>query len=671
MDFMSVNFKIQSDFQPRGDQPQAISALAKNIRNGKKFQTLLGATGTGKTFTIANIIEEIRKPTLLMAPNKTLAAQLYNELKELFPDNAVHYFVSYYDYFQPESYLPVTGLYIEKDFSVNEEIEKLRLAATHAIRTRNDVIIVATVSCIYGIGDPEYWDKTTLYVEKGQNIKRTAIIKQLIKMNYERSSVEFKRGIVRVKGDIVDIYPAYLDNGLRISLFGDEIESIHEIHPVSNSIIKEVPNYRIFPATHFIIPEENKVKALEFIEQELEEQLEFFKSEQKFAEAQRLERRVRFDLEMMREMGYCKGIENYSRHLDGRAPGSPPMCLIDYFPEDFLIVADESHITIPQIHGMIGGDRSRKKNLIDYGWRLPSAYDNRPLTFEEWENKIQYIVFMSATPGSYELKRSGGISAEQIIRPTGLVDPQIEVRPATNQIDDLLGEIRKVVENKGRVLITTLTKRMSEDIAEYYAELGVKIEYLHSEVNTVERFEILRKLRDGTYDVVVGINLLREGLDLPEVQLVAILDADKLGFLRDTRSLIQTIGRASRNVNGKAILYADRMSPAMKEAIEETNRRRNKQIEYNKTNNITPQTIQKNILESLSEEHEFKEKEVKRLKQHVKDKIEELEVKGDLDVIVQYLENKMLLAAKELRFEDAAFLRDKIIEFKEDYKAQA
>ncbi|TFG22888.1 MAG: excinuclease ABC subunit UvrB [Promethearchaeota archaeon] len=658
---MSKKFKIESEFTARGDQPQAIKNLVKNIKNGKRFQTLLGATGTGKTFSIANIIQEIQKPTLLMAPNKTLAAQLYNELKELFPHNAVHYFVSYYDYYQPEAYMPITGLYIEKDFSVNEEIEKLRLASTHAIKTREDVIIVASVSCIYGIGNPDEWVAVSLNLEVGQSIKRSDILKSVIKMNYERKNIEFKRGVVRVKGDIVDIFPAYLDTAIRISLFGDEIESIQEIHPLSNQVLKELPNCRIFPATHFIIPEENKIKALESIKMELKKQIAFFKNEKKYAEAQRIERRVKFDLEMMREMGYCKGIENYSRHLDGRPPGKPPMNLIDYFPQDFLIVVDESHVTVPQIRGMIGGDKARKKNLIEYGWRLPSAYDNRPLTFEEWESKIKYIIFMSATPGSYELKKSGGISAEQIIRPTGLVDPQIEVRSAENQIDDLLGELRKVINNKGRILITTLTKRMAEDIAEYYSELGIKIAYLHSEVDTVERFEILRKLRDGTFDSVVGINLLREGLDLPEVQLVAILDADKLGFLRDTRSLIQTIGRASRNINGRAILYADKPSPAMKAAIDETNRRRAKQITYNEVNNITPQTVKKNILESLSEEKEFKEKESKRLKRTIEDKMEEL---GDNEMIIQYLENKMFLAAKELRFEDAAYLRDRIKEVK-------
>ena len=604
-----------------------------------------------------------------MAPNKTLAAQLYNELKDLFPKNAVHYFVSYYDYYQPESYMPVTGLYIEKDFSVNEEIERLRLAATHAIRTRNDVIIVATVSCIYGIGDPKVWTDISLNLDVGQTIQRKEIIKGLILMNYERKDIEFKPGVVRVKGDIIDIFPAYLNNAIRISLFGDVIESIQEIHYVSNDVLKDLSNCRIFPATHFIIPEENKARALISIEEELEQQIAKFMKEKKYAEAQWIEKRTKFDLEMMREMGWCKGVENYSRHLDGRPPGSPPMCLIDYFPKDFLIVADESHITIPQIHGMIGGDRSRKRNLVDFGWRLPSAYDNRPLTFEEWEAKINHIIFMSATPGSWELKKSGGVSAEQIIRPTGLVDPHVEIRPAKNQIDDLLDVIRKVIVNKGRVLVTTLTKRMSEDIAEYYSELGLKVAYLHSEVGTVERFEILRRLRDGTHDVLVGINLLREGLDLPEVQLVAILDADKMGFLRDTRSLIQTIGRASRNVEGKAILYADKITRAMKEAIEETNRRRKKQEAYNEKFKITPQTIKKNILNSLSEEHEFKEREKKKLKRKVKDKIEDLEKQGDKDLVIEYLENKMFLAAKELRFEDAAYLRDKIKEIKKDYKS--
>ncbi len=668
---MSVEFNLQTDFKPAGDQPLAISKLLKGISERKRFQTLLGATGTGKTFTIANIIQETKKPTLVMAPNKTLSAQLYNELKELFPNNAVHYFVSYYDYYQPEAYMPVSGLYIEKDFSVNEEIERLRLASAHAIRTRKDVIIVATVSCIYGVGDPVYWESVTLSVEVGQTITRSEILSKLIKINYERKSVEFKPGSIRVKGDIIDIFPAYTEIAIRISMFGDEIESIQEIHPISFNVLRNLPNYRVFPATHFIIPEENKKKALLLIEEELDERIKYFKEKKEYAEAQRIERRVKFDLEMIREMGWCKGVENYSRPLSLRDPGTPPMTLMDYFPEDFLIVVDESHVTIPQIHGMIGGDRSRKKNLVKYGWRLPSACDNRPLTFEEWESKINNIIFMSATPGEYEIKKSGGVSAEQIIRPTGLVDPSVEIRPAKNQIDDLLGEIRKVIDNRGRILITTLTKRMSEDIAEYYGELGIKIAYLHSEVDTVERFEILRNLRDGTYDVIVGINLLREGLDLPEVQLVAILDADKLGFLRDTRSIIQTIGRASRNVYGRAILYADRMTAAMRVAIGETDRRRAKQVTFNEENGITPQTIKKNILKSLSDEKEYKEKEVKKLKQSLKDKFDELEKEGKIEVLIHYLEDKMLLAAKELRFEDAAYLRDRIKETKETYKLTA
>ncbi|MFX1399199.1 MAG: excinuclease ABC subunit UvrB [Promethearchaeota archaeon] len=655
-------FKLKSDYVPAGDQPLAIKTLTENIEANKRFQTLLGATGTGKSFSIANVVQAIQKPTLIMAPNKTLAAQLYNELKELFPENAVHYFVSYYDYYQPEAYMPVTGLYIEKDFSVNEEIERLRLAAAHALRTREDVIVVATVSCIYGFGSPEVWEENILYVELDMRFKRSDLIAKLVKMSYERNDVEFKRGNFRVKGDIIDIFLAYADFAIRISLFGDDIESIQEIHPISGKIAKDFKNYRIFPASPFIIPDKNKIKALELIEKELEEQVVFFKKQKKYAEALHIERRVKHDLEMMREMGWCKGIENYSRPLTLREPGTPPMTLMDFFPEDFLIVVDESHVSIPQIRGMIGGDRSRKKNLVDYGWRLPSAYDNRPLTFEEWESKIKYIICMSATPGDWELEKSEGVSAEQIIRPTGLVDPVVEVRPAKDQIDDLLGEIKKIITNKGRVLVTTLTKRMSEDIAEYYAELNLKVAYLHSEIDTVERFELLRKLRDGTYDVLVGINLLREGLDLPEVQLVAILDADKLGFLRDTRSLIQTIGRASRNVNGKAILYGDKISPAMRAAINETNRRRKKQIAHNEAYGITPKTIQKNIFESLSEEKEFRSREAKRLKRMVEKKLELL---SETEQKIKFLEQKMYLAAKELRFEDAAYLRDRIKELRE------
>lgn len=656
-----MKFELKSEYSPTGDQPTAINALVVGIKQGNHFQTLLGATGTGKSFTVANVIQEIQLPTLVMAPNKTLAAQLYNELKGLFPNNAVRYFVSYYDYYQPEAYVPVRGLYIEKDFSVNEEIQRHRLATAHALRTRTDVIVVATVSCIYGMGRPEDWEDASIVLEVGEEIKRSNILRKLIEMGYERKDMEFKRATVRAKGDIIDIYPSYLETALRISLFGDEIESIEEIHPVSINTINKLPNCRIFPASEFVIPEENKITAIDKIEKEMQERVVYFKKEKKYAEAQRIESRTKFDLEMLREMGFCKAIENYSRYLDNREPGVPPRTIIDYFPKKFLMIVDESHITVPQLHGMIKGDMSRKKNLIDFGYRLPSAYDNRPLKFEEWEQKINKVIFMSATPMDYELEKSNGKVAEQIIRPTGLVDPLVEVRPTKNQIDDLLGEIRKVIKNNERVLITTLTKRMSEDIADYYNELGLKITYLHSEIDTVERFEILRNLRAGVFDVIVGINLLREGLDLPEVSLVAILDADKEGFLRNTRSLIQTIGRASRNINGRAILYADKITRSIKAAIDETNRRRKKQIEFNKKNNITPKTIHKKILESLAEEQELKEKESKKLKFKIEERIEASINTKDL---LRYLESEMYRAAQDLRFEDAAYLRDQIKDIK-------
>ncbi len=656
-----MKFELKSEYSPTGDQPTAINALVDGIKRGNHFQTLLGATGTGKSFTVANVIQEIQFPTLVMAPNKTLAAQLYNELKGLFPNNAVRYFVSYYDYYQPEAYVPVSGLYIEKDFSVNEEIQRHRLEAAHALRTRTDVIVVATVSCIYGMGRPEDWEDASIVLEVGEEIKRSNILRKLIEMGYERKDLEFKRATVRAKGDIIDIYPAYLETALRISLFGDEIESIEEIHPVSINTINKLPNCRIFPASEFVIPEENKITAIDKIEKEMQERVVYFKKEKKYAEAQRIESRTKFDLEMLREMGFCKAIENYSRYLDNREPGVPPRTIIDYFPKKFLMIVDESHITVPQLHGMIKGDISRKKNLIDFGYRLPSAYDNRPLKFEEWEHKINKVIFMSATPMNYELEKSNGKVAEQIIRPTGLVDPLVEVRPTKSQIDDLLGEIRKVIKNNERVLITTLTKRMSEDIADYYNELGLKITYLHSEIDTVERFEILRNLRAGVFDVIVGINLLREGLDLPEVSLVAILDADKEGFLRNTRSLIQTIGRASRNINGRAILYADKITRSIKVAIDETNRRRKKQIDYNKKNNITPKTIHKKILESLAEEQELKEKESKKLKFKIEERIEASINTKDL---LRYLESEMYRAAQDLRFEDAAYLRDQIKDIK-------
>lgn len=656
-----MKFELKSEYSPTGDQPTAINALVDGIKRGNHFQTLLGATGTGKSFTVANVIQEIQLPTLVMAPNKTLAAQLYNELKELFPNNAVRYFVSYYDYYQPEAFIPVSGLYIEKDFSVNEEIKRHRLATAHALRTRMDVIVVATVSCIYGMGRPEDWEDASIVLEVGEEIKRSNILRKLIEMGYERKDMEFKRATVRAKGDIIDIYPAYLETALRISLFGDEIESIEEIHPVSVNTINKLSNCRIFPASEFIIPEENKITAIDKIEKEMQERVTYFKKEKKYAEAQRIESRTKFDLEMLREMGFCKAIENYSRYLDNREPGVPPRTIIDYFPKKFLMIVDESHITVPQLHGMFRGDLSRKRNLIDYGFRLPSAYDNRPLKFDEWEQKINKVIFMSATPMDYEIEKSNGKVAEQIIRPTGLVDPRVEVRPTKNQIDDLLGEIREVIKNNERVLVTTLTKRMSEDIADYYNELGLKITYLHSEIDTVERFEILRNLREGVFDVIVGINLLREGLDLPEVSLVAILDADKEGFLRNTRSLIQTIGRASRNINGRAILYADKITRSIKAAIDETNRRRKKQIEFNKKNNITPKTIHKKILDSLAEVQELKEKESKKLRFKIEERIEASINTKDL---LRYLESEMYRAAQDLRFEDAAYLRDQIKDLK-------
>jgi excinuclease ABC subunit B len=654
-------FKLVSEYSPTGDQPTAIKNLVEGMKSRKKFQTLLGATGTGKTFTVANIIQEVQMPTLVMAPNKTLAAQLYNELKELFPENAVHYFVSYYDYYQPEAFLPTSGQYIEKDFSVNFEIQRHRLATAHALRTRVDAIVVATVSCIYGMGNPKDWEDASIVLEVGSEVKRSTILRKLIEMGYERKEMEIRPGIVRAKGDILDIYPLYLETALRISLFGDEIESIEEIHPITMNTIQKLNHCRIFPSTEFVIPEENKVSAIEKIEQEMIERVAYFKKHKKYAEAQRIESRTKFDLEMLREMGFCKAIENYSRFLDDRDPGVPPRTIIDYFPKNLLIIVDESHITIPQIHGMIRGDISRKDNLIEYGYRLPSAYDNRPLKFKEWEGKINKIICMSATPGNYELEKSGNEVAEQIIRPTGLVDPVVEVRPIKNQIDDLLGEIKNVVAKGERVLITTLTKRMSEDIADYYNELGVKVTYLHSEIDTVERFDILRNLREGVFDVLVGINLLREGLDLPEVSLVAILDADKEGFLRDTRSLIQTIGRASRNINGRAILYADTTTRSMKAAIDETNRRRKKQLEFNEENNITPKTIQKKILESLAEEQEIKDRESRKLKNKIE---EQVGVSIDVLGLLKYLESEMYRAANDLRFEDAAYLRDKIKKIK-------
>ncbi|MEX2725907.1 MAG: excinuclease ABC subunit UvrB, partial [Candidatus Sigynarchaeum springense] len=567
-----MKFYIKSDYQPKGDQPKVIAQLVDGLKRGDRMQTLLGITGSGKTYTIANVIQEIQLPTLVMSPNKTLAAQLYNEFKELFPDNAVEYYVSYYNYYQPEAYMPATDRYIEKDMDINYEIERMRLSACYSLLTRNDVIVVASISAVYSLGNPQEWKQFQFLIETGQHISRDDLIKGFIKTLHERDDIDFQRGKFRVRGDIIDIYPAYMERAYRIELFGDEIESIHEIHPVTLNKVRKVDKLVLFPAKHFIIPDYRFDDAIQGIENELEDRVAELKAQGKLLEAHRLEQRTKYDLEMIKELGYCTGIENYSRYLDGRKPGQAPRTLMDYFPDKYLLVVDESHIAVPQVHGMIDGDRSRKKNLVDYGFRLPSAYDNRPLTFDEWLAKIPQAIFMSATPGDWEMKQSTQV-VEMIIRPTGLIDPYVEVRPSAGQIDDLVKEIGKVVDNKEKAMVTTLTKNMAENLSEYFKEIGIRAEYLHDEINTIERAEIIRKLRLDEFDVLVGINLLREGLDIPEVSLIGILDADKEGFLRDTRSLIQTIGRASRNVNGHVIMYADTMTRSMKAAIDETNRR--------------------------------------------------------------------------------------------------
>ncbi|MEJ5198995.1 MAG: excinuclease ABC subunit UvrB, partial [Anaerolineae bacterium] len=581
------DFKLVSDFKPTGDQPEAIRKLVEGLRAGYKHQTLLGATGTGKTYVMASVIEAVNRPTLVMAHNKTLAAQLYSEFKEFFPHNAVEYFVSYYDYYQPEAYLPRTDTYIEKDADINEEIDRLRLAATSSLLSRRDVLIVASVSCIYGLGDPAEYGKVTVKLRRGEPVRRELVLRGLVDIFYERNDLELRRGKFRLRGDTLEVQPAYADLAYRIEFFGDEVDRITEIDPLTGEVVQRLDEIEIFPAKHFITPQEKLTEALKLIEAELEEQVKLFREQGKLLEAQRLEQRTRYDLEMLREVGYCSGIENYSRPLALRPPGSRPWTLLDYFPADYLMIVDESHMTIPQIHGMFNGDRSRKQVLVDYGFRLPSALDNRPLTFEEWEASINQVIYTSATPGPYELSHSAQV-VEQIIRPTGLVDPQVEVRPTKGQVDDLVAEIRRRVAVGERVLVTTLTKRMAEDLADYLQELGVRVHYLHSEIETLERVEILRDLRLGVYDVVVGINLLREGLDLPEVSLVAILDADKEGFLRSEQSLIQTIGRAARHIHGTAILYADQITDSMRRAIEETNRRRAKQEEYNRRHGIVP-----------------------------------------------------------------------------------
>jgi excinuclease ABC subunit B len=656
-----MNFKLHAPFQPMGDQPEAIRGLVEGVKNGLKHQVLLGATGTGKTFSIASVIQEVQKPALIMAHNKTLAAQLYAEFKEFFPANAVSYFVSYYDYYQPEAYVPRHDLYIEKETDINEEIERLRLAATTALVSRRDVIIVASVSCIYGLGNPEEFNKGSVNLKVGELYRRNALLRRLVESQYQRNDMELRAGVFRVRGDTLEIMPAHADtHGYRIAFFGDEVERITDFHPVTGEIHGELPELSIYPAKHYITDAEKTKEAITDIETELEERLKFFKETGKYLEAQRLEQRTRYDLEMLREVGYCSGIENYSRHFDRRAPGTHPWTMIDFLPSDYLLVIDESHMTIPQIRGMYNGDRARKETLVEYGFRLPSAVDNRPLKFDEFEEVMGSTIYTSATPGPYEMGKADQV-VEQIIRPTGLVDPEVEVRPTKGQVDDLIGEIRQRVERGERVLVTTLTKRMAEDLSEYLQELGMKVHYLHSEVETLERVGILRDLRLGVFDVLVGINLLREGLDLPEVSLVAILDADKEGFLRSETSLIQTIGRAARHVNGRVIMYADRITDSMKRAIDETNRRRAKQVKYNEENGIVPISIHKAIHDLTAE---FSAKAVGEMKGEYKVKDASGMPRGELRKIIDEMEKQMKEAAKNLEFEKAAALRDEVYELK-------
>ncbi|MFJ7981885.1 excinuclease ABC subunit UvrB [Lysinibacillus xylanilyticus] len=653
-------FDLQAPYTPGGDQPQAIAELVEGVRAGKRHQTLLGATGTGKTFTISNVIKQVKKPTLIMAHNKTLAGQLYSEFKEFFPNNAVEYFVSYYDYFQPEAYVPQTDTYIEKDSSINDEIDKLRHSATSSLFERDDVIIIASVSCIYGLGSPEEYREMVVSVRTGMEIERNQLLRKLVDVQYERNDVSFTRGTFRVRGDVVEIFPASRDEHcIRVEFFGDEIDRIREVNALTGEILADRDHVAIFPASHFVTREEKMLKAIENIEKELEERLALLRAEDKLLEAQRLEQRTRYDLEMMREMGFCSGIENYSRHLTLREAGATPYTLLDYFPEDFLLVVDESHVTLPQVRGMYNGDQARKGVLVEHGFRLPSALDNRPLRFEEFEKHIHQAIYVSATPGPYELEHTPEM-AQQIIRPTGLLDPQIDVRPIEGQIDDLIDEIQGRIARNERVLVTTLTKKMSEDLSAYLKEMGLKVEYLHSEIKTLERIEIIRELRKGTYDVLIGINLLREGLDIPEVSLVAILDADKEGFLRSERSLIQTIGRAARNANGHVIMYANNMTDSMKKAIEETKRRRTLQMAYNEEHGITPKTIVKKIPDVIRATQVAEEEESYVAKATKGKKL----TKAERDQLLATLEVEMKEAAKALDFERAAELRDTIFELK-------
>lgn len=667
-------FKLRTEYVPTGDQPAAIEQLASNIEAGVRDQVLLGVTGSGKTFTVANVIAQVNRPVLVLAPNKTLAAQLYNEFRALFPENAVEYFVSYYDYYQPEAYVPASDTYIEKDSAINDDIDKLRHAATHALLTRRDVIIVASVSCIYGLGSPEYYARLIIPVEVGQRVSMDAIITKLVDVQYQRNDMDFHRGTFRVRGDVLEVIPAYEhERALRLEFFGDEIEAVREIDPLTGEILGNIGKTVIYPASHYVSDRDNLERAMSDVRDELGERLRLFQSQNKLVEAQRLEQRTQLDLEMMQELGYCTGIENYSRHLDGRKEGDPPATLLDYFPDDFVLFADESHISIPQVGGMFKGDRSRKTTLVDFGFRLPSALDNRPLEFHEFLERLNQVVYVSATPGKWELERSQGIVAEQIIRPTGLLDPEVEVRPVKGQIDDLLGECRARVEKHERVLVTTLTKRMAEDLTEYLNSMGVAARYLHSDIDTMERMAIIKALRAGEFDVLVGINLLREGLDIPEVSLVTILDADKEGFLRSTGSLIQTFGRAARNADGKVLLYADTVTASMSAAMGETARRRAKQQDWNETHGITPTTISKPLatpfdsLYTSSGEGKGKRGRGKQAKQPA-------EASASVDITAQnvarYLkqfEREMRDAARDLEFEKAAALRDRIKQLREQF----
>ncbi|AYN68732.1 excinuclease ABC subunit UvrB [Euzebyella marina] len=655
-----MKFKVVSDYRPTGDQPNAIKQLSEGIETDERYQTLLGVTGSGKTFTVANVIETVQRPTLVLAHNKTLAAQLYSEFKQFFPDNAIEYFVSYYDYYQPEAFIPTTGLYIEKDLSINEDIEKLRLSATSSLLSgRRDVLVVASVSCLYGIGNPIEFQKNVISIRRDQVIPRTKFMHQLVQSLYSRTTADFRNGNFRVKGDVVDVFPSYADHAFRIHFFGDEIEEIEAFDPFNNNVIEVYENLNIYPANMFVTSQDVLQNAIHQIQDDLVKQVDFFKEVGKPLEAKRLEERTNFDLEMIRELGYCSGIENYSRYLDGREPGTRPFCLLDYFPDDYLMVVDESHVTIPQVHAMYGGDRSRKVNLVDYGFRLPAAMDNRPLKFEEFEALQNQVIYVSATPADYELQLSQGIYVEQVIRPTGLLDPIIEVRPSLNQIDDLVEEIQTRVEKDERTLVTTLTKRMAEELAKYLTRINVRCRYIHSDVDTLERVEIMQDLRKGIFDVLIGVNLLREGLDLPEVSLVAILDADKEGFLRNNRSLTQTVGRAARNLNGIAIMYADKITESMQKTIDETTYRREKQIAYNQEHNITPKALNKSLDSVLAKNsvstYHF-EKEERRAAEPDMDYL----TKDQIEKLIREKRKAMEKAAKELDFMQAAKLRDEI-----------